>query len=115
MVRIAHRSKKNNKRRKGEITVKYLASSEMLKYFSVTVVYIMSLDKSIKHGKEHRKPYSKAKAVDKSCRNHGDCLYCQGNRLYQARKELDRAEDKLKAVQVELVEEECGIPEHMQD
>ena len=33
----------------------------------------MSLDKAIKHGKEHRKPYRGAKAVDKSCRNHGSC------------------------------------------
>ena len=31
----------------------------------------MSLDKAIEHGKEHRKPYRGAKAVDKTCRNHG--------------------------------------------
>lgn len=46
----------------------------------------MSLDKSIMHGKEHRKPYSKAKAVDSSCRNHGDCDYCRNNRLYSSRR-----------------------------
>ena len=28
----------------------------------------MSLDKAIKHGKEKRKPYRGAKAVDKTCR-----------------------------------------------
>lgn len=39
----------------------------------------MSLDKAIKSGKEHRKPYRKAKAVDKTCRNHGGCPYCEGN------------------------------------
>ena len=40
----------------------------------------MSLDKAIQHGKEKRKPYHKAAAVDKSCRPHGDCPRCQGNR-----------------------------------
>jgi len=46
----------------------------------------MAFDKAIKSGKEHRKPYTKAKAVDKTCRNHGSCEYCSGNRLYAARK-----------------------------
>ena len=41
----------------------------------------MSLDKAIKYGKEKRKPYRKAKAIDKSCRNHGSCKWCEGNRL----------------------------------
>ena len=50
----------------------------------------MALDKAIKHGKEHRKPYRDAKAVDKSCRNHGDCDWCKNNRLYKFKK------DKLK-------------------
>jgi len=39
----------------------------------------MSLDKAIKHGKEKRKPYRGAKAVDKSCRNHGDCPWYKKN------------------------------------
>ena len=43
----------------------------------------MSLDKAIEHGKEHRKKYRGAKAMDRSCRNHGDCPYCLGNRLYK--------------------------------
>lgn len=42
----------------------------------------MSLDKAIKSGKERRKPYRKAKAVDKTCRNHGGCPYCEGNRKH---------------------------------
>lgn len=50
----------------------------------------MSLDKAIQHGKERRKPYRRAKAVDPTCRNHGDCWYCRENRLYQARKEQER-------------------------
>ena len=46
----------------------------------------MSLDKAIEHGKERRKPYKGAKAVDKSCRNHGDCYYCEQDRLYKYKK-----------------------------
>lgn len=33
----------------------------------------MSLDKSIEHGKEKRRLYRGAKAVDRTCRNHGAC------------------------------------------
>ena len=40
----------------------------------------MSLDKAIKYGKEHRKPYTGAKSFDYSCRNHGTCSYCSSNR-----------------------------------
>ena len=41
----------------------------------------MSLDKAIKHGKEHRKEYTGAKSVDKTCRNHGSCAWCEENRM----------------------------------
>lgn len=53
----------------------------------------MSLDKAIENGREHRKPYSGAKAIDRTCRNHGglgkkhtgnQCVYCRENRLHQA-------------------------------
>lgn len=40
----------------------------------------MSLDKAIEHGKEHRKKYTGAKAICCSCRNHGGCSWCEGNR-----------------------------------
>ncbi len=40
----------------------------------------MSLDKAIKSGKEHRKPFRKSKLFDRSCRNHGSCSYCSDNR-----------------------------------
>jgi len=46
----------------------------------------MSLDKAIKYNKEHRKPYIGAKAIDRTCRNHGSCEWCKGNRLYQQNK-----------------------------
>ena len=45
----------------------------------------MSLDKAIAHGKEHRKPYRGAKAVDGTCRNHGSCLWCERNRKHKFR------------------------------
>jgi len=43
----------------------------------------MSLDKAIAHRKEKRKPYRGAKAVDKSCRNHGGCPWCERNRKHK--------------------------------
>lgn len=46
----------------------------------------MSLDKAIKHGKEHRKAYRGAKAVDPSCRNHGTCPWGQGKVKYKKKK-----------------------------
>lgn len=46
----------------------------------------MSLDKAIEHKKEHRKPYYGAKAIDHTCRNHGGCDVCKGNRTHSTRK-----------------------------
>jgi len=54
----------------------------------------MSLDKAIKHGKEKRKPYRKGKAVDATCRNHGSCPHCKGNRLYKNKKRGVKEEDE---------------------
>ena len=54
----------------------------------------MSLDKAIAHGKEKRKPYRGAKAVDIHCRNHGgvrhqqECVWCRENRTYKNRKRM---------------------------
>lgn len=45
----------------------------------------MTLDKAIKHGKEHRKPYRGGKAVSKRCRNHGGCEWCEENRKHKFR------------------------------
>lgn len=49
----------------------------------------MSLDKAIEHGKEHRRPYTGSKAIDRTCRNHGSCPVCEGNRLYSSRKRAE--------------------------
>lgn len=43
----------------------------------------MALDKAIKSGKEHRKPYRGSKRFDCSCRNHGSCPYCEQNRRHK--------------------------------
>ena len=45
----------------------------------------MSLDKAIKHGNEHRKPYTGSKAIDGTCRNHGGCPWCEENRKHKFR------------------------------
>lgn len=50
----------------------------------------MALDKAIISGKEHRKSYKGEKAVARSCRNHGSCPYCKGNRLYQLKKQFEK-------------------------
>lgn len=46
----------------------------------------MSLYKAVKHGKEWRKQYSGGKLFDASCRNHGGCPWCEGNRLHKYRR-----------------------------
>ena len=55
----------------------------------------MSLDKAIEHGKEKRKPYTGAKAIDCTCRNHGSCEWCKNNRLYQQLKMDEASEQRL--------------------
>ena len=53
------------------------------------------LDKAIEHGREHRKPYYRSKATDKTCRNHGTCLWCEKNRKYKYIKNEKKALDRL--------------------
>ena len=55
----------------------------------------MSLDKSIAHGKERRKPYRGAKAVDPTCRNHGGCPWCEENRKFKFRGKGDEIDSWL--------------------
>ncbi|CUN14721.1 Uncharacterised protein [Blautia hydrogenotrophica] len=55
----------------------------------------MSLNKSIKSGKEHRKPYTGAKSIAKGCRNHGTCDWCLGNRTHKNDKRELAAEQEL--------------------
>ena len=53
------------------------------------------LDKAIEHGKEHRKKYIKAKAVDATCRNHGSCTWCKGNRMHSIHKRVEAAKAEI--------------------
>lgn len=56
----------------------------------------MSLDKSIEHGKDHRKQYRGSKSFDCTCRNHGGCEWCLENRMIQKlrREEAMKQEEK---------------------
>ncbi len=47
----------------------------------------MSLDKSIKSGKEHRKPYRGSKAFDPHCRD-ARCPYCYNNKFHNLNKKV---------------------------
>lgn len=57
---------------------------------------IMSLDKAISHGKEHRKPYYGAKACDKTCRNHGSDDWAKNNRLNRSNRLIEKSNQELK-------------------
>ena len=68
----------------------------------------MSLDKAIKYGKEHRKSWEGTnKQYTRSCRNHGTCSFCQGNRLHKFRdKHPETMEEAIDAM-TELHERSC--------
>lgn len=38
-----------------------------------------------------KQPYRKSRAFDRSCRCHGDCVYCLGNRMHRHRRQLAKA------------------------
>ena len=56
----------------------------------------MSHNKAIRHGKERRRPYRGSRRFDHSCRNHGGCGYCRGNRLYASVRRVVAADERLK-------------------
>lgn len=47
----------------------------------------MSLDKAIEHGKERRRKYRGSKAIDSTCRNHGNCPACQNSRKHKQQRQ----------------------------
>lgn len=53
----------------------------------------MTFDKAIRHGKVKRRQYRGSKSFDRSCRNHGSCGYCRGDRLH-GRKIAERSADE---------------------
>lgn len=66
----------------------------------------MSLDKAIASGQEHRRPYSGSKAIDPSCRCHGGCDWCLGNRMYRTNR-LKEAADQAEAEYEEDLDDDC--------
>lgn len=48
----------------------------------------MSFDTFYPNRKDHRKQYRKSKRFDRSCRNHGNCVWCKNNRL-KYKKEIE--------------------------
>lgn len=44
-----------------------------------------------------KRPYTKSKRVDRSCRCHGGCPYCASNRLHATRRRLVAWWDQLRA------------------
>ena len=58
----------------------------------------MSLDKRIAKGEEKRKPYFDSRRFDYSCRNHGTCPWCFGNRTFKNKKREISCEQEEKDV-----------------
>lgn len=57
----------------------------------------MSLDKAIQHRKEKRKPYRGAQAIDHTCRCHGSCDWCKGNRTHKNDKRMEKMKEDMEA------------------
>lgn len=64
----------------------------------------MAMHKAIKSGKEHRVEYGTkgqpyCKAVDPSCRNHGSCPWCLGNRMNKEKNKDKLAKKEIRDFQ----------------
>lgn len=59
----------------------------------------MTLNAGILHGKEYRGPYRKSARFDATCRPHGSCGYCQGNRSHKNDKRRIAADEQMKEFQ----------------
>lgn len=46
----------------------------------------MAFDNNYPNRKDKRNLYRKSKAVDKTCRNHGSCHWCENGRLFSNKK-----------------------------
>lgn len=44
----------------------------------------------------YKNPYTKSKRFDASCRCHGGCPWCLGNRMYKHNKRINRVVNQLK-------------------
>jgi len=52
--------------------------------------------------KDRRQPYRGSRAFDTSCRCHGGCPWCEGNRLYQDKRERQAADDEIQYAEMML-------------
>lgn len=58
-----------------------------------------------------KQPYRGSRRFDSSCRSHGGCSWCEGNRFHGTRKRELSAEDQLRELQEEEAEEfEVWVP-----
>lgn len=58
----------------------------------------MSFDKTYPNRKDWRKSYRGSKRFDRTCRCHGSCGYCNGNRTYTTRRGLEATDQQLKSL-----------------
>ena len=63
----------------------------------------MSFNKAIKYKKEHRKQYYDSRPIDKTCRCHGTCPWCRGNRFHKFNKQIINAKQQI----ADLYREDC--------
>lgn len=52
----------------------------------------MAFEKRYPNRKDWRKAYRRSKAFDRSCRVHGSCGWCLGNRMHGTRRREAEAE-----------------------
>jgi hypothetical protein len=55
----------------------------------------MPFDTHYPNRKDQRRPFRKSKAFDRSCRNHGGCPYCLGNRRHADARREQAARDAI--------------------
>ena len=48
----------------------------------------MAFENSYPNRKDWRKPYHDSRAIDGSCRSHGDCPWCEGSRTHKKLKAI---------------------------
>jgi hypothetical protein len=58
-----------------------------------------------------KRPYTKSKRFDKTCRNNGSCPYCKNNRLHNFHREGQRAMDQIKEQEIPQSPEPPEKPE----
>ena len=56
----------------------------------------MSFDNLYENRKDKRRNYYNSKAIDRSCRNHGDCSWCERNRLKKRILQEQDADEQIK-------------------